>query len=215
VPDRKIYIALDVESAGSSLGIHSTLSVGACVIDRDELSFEEYRQKGLVFYAELQPDSRAFETDAIKVGASKLVCLEDLVRAGVKQFDVSCSEFSGLKTLTKMECICESPAAAMLRFEVWVEKVRAGREAIGVTDTVFFDGGRIDYLFGKYCHGPNPFGWSGLDLDSIYRGYAQRSDANLKELGVPDQREYPHRADEDAIYLAQVGRELLFEKMKW
>ena len=55
----------------------------------------------------------------------------------------------------------------------------------------------------------------GLDLDSIYRGYAQRSDANLKELGVPDQREYPHRADEDAIYLAQVGRELLFEKMKW
>jgi hypothetical protein len=86
------------------------------------------------------------------------------------------------------------------------------RALIGVTDTVFFDGGHVSLLCGKHLSN-QPFGWKGLDLASLYQGYANRPQANIRDIGIADERTMPHRADQDAILLAQCARVLLFEKM--
>ena len=77
-----IYIANDVESAGSRLSVHSTLSWGACVITREELGFEEYFNRRLVFYSELQPDSWLYEIEAMKVACSQLMFKQKVFAGG-------------------------------------------------------------------------------------------------------------------------------------
>ncbi len=209
---KPVYIALDVEAAGSRLGVHSTLSLGACVITHEGLSFAEYRERGLVYYAEIKPDSPAFNSDAMRVGCSQLQCLEE-IRTTDKRYEATSEQFSPPRVLTLMSRVCEDPRSAMRRFHAWIEKVADGREVVGVTDTVFFDSGRIDLCFGKFSDQPSPFGHRGLDLTSLYRGYRLDTRAKLKELAVIDWRSKPHRADEDAIYLAQIGKVLLLDIM--
>lgn len=206
-----VHIALDVEAAGGQLSRHSTLSIGACVVTREPLSFEDYFSQGLVFYTELQPSSLVADLDAMRVGCSQLVCLEEK-RLVDPRFDVAHQEFDPVAVLEYMQKVCENPVAAMERFSRWVADACKGKKCIGVTDTVFFDGGHINYCFGQ-TNTISPFGWAGLDLDSVYRGYCKRADASLKEFDVVDHRLKPHRADHDAVFLAERARRLLYEKM--
>lgn len=211
----RLYVANDVESAGGKLGIHSTLSIGAAVITPEKIAFDEYWNRGLVFYAELSPDSLNYDLEAMRVGCSQLVCLEN-IKLKNSLFDSTSSQFSPTEVLKLMVTNCEAPLYAMRQFSNWIGGVNKLRDKIvGVTDTVFFDGGRIDLLFGHYHQAKSPYGWSGLDLDSVYRGYMRDAHASLKTLGVPDERTKPHRADQDAVFLAQQARALLFEKMGW
>lgn len=211
----RLYIANDVESAGGRLGIHSTLSMGAAVITPEKIAFNEYWDRGLVFYAELRPHSSVFEIEAMRVGCSQLVCLEEIKQKD-SSFDVKSLLFSPRKVLELMMIHCEEASSAISRFSSWIEKIRNGNDKIvGVTDTVFFDGGRIDLLLSQYYNGQSPYGWSGLDMDSVFRGYMRNAYASLKTLGVPDERTKPHRADQDAVFLAQQARVLFFEKMGW
>ncbi len=208
-----LYIAVDVETAGSSLGMHSTLSLGACVFGPELLSFEDYQNLGLVFYRELKPDSLYYEIEAMRVGCSQLMCLEEIKKSS-KIFDTSSPDFEPLIVLRSMEDSCVRIDAALKEFYSWLQGKWPGREVVGVTDTVFFDSGRINLLFGGHFPGPSPFGHGGIDLKSMYRGYTGRRSAKLKELGIPDPRSKPHRADQDATYLAMMGQFLMFEKMK-
>jgi len=211
-----VYVAIDVEASGSKLGLHSMLSLGACVVSREMMSYAEYNKNNLIFYAELKPSSLLFEKEAMKVGASQLECLET-ARRNNPLFDPSNEIFDPYVVLQFMKEDCETPDGAMWRFERWVKKHAGEHEVVGVTDTVFFDSGYFNLCFGS--HSPSssssPFGWKGLDLGSLYKGYEKRSDVHLKELHVPDNRTKPHRADHDAVYLAQIAHELLFEKLKW
>ena len=209
-----IYIANDVESAGGKLGVHSSLSIGAAVVTPESIPFEEYWSRGLVFYAELKPDSLIYDEEAMRVGCLHLICLDNIKKEDPR-FDATSPKFSSYDVLTWMQENCEMPAIAISRFVHWIESFRNVNDRIrGITDTVFFDGGRIDSLFGRWHHGNSPYGWSGLDLDSVYRGYMRDRRARLEELGVPDERTKPHRADHDAVYLAQQARVLLYEKME-
>lgn len=209
-----IYIANDVESAGGKLGVHSTLSIGAAVVTPEKITFGEYWEKGLVFYAELQPHSSTYDIEAIRVGCSQLICLEN-IKIMDSRFDSASPHFDPERVMNRMKQNCELPVLAMHRFRKWIENIKKEAEKIvGVTDTVFFDGGRIDLLLSHFYHGVSPYGWSGLDLDSVYRGYMRNKRASLKTLGVPDERTKPHRADHDAVFLAQQARVLLYEKME-
>lgn len=210
----KVYVVNDVEAAGNLLGVHPTLSLGACVVVRDPLSYEEYLQGGLVFYAEIQPSSLKFNLEAMRVGCSHLECLED-IRKTDPRYDPTNREFRADLVLKRMQEVCEDPASALNRFWNWAEKIGEEKSLEGVTDTVFFDSGHINLCFGVYTERLSPFGWTGLDLDSLYRGYTKRAGANLRELNVPDTRQKPHRADHDAVFLAQIARVLLYEKLGW
>ncbi|MFB6212737.1 MAG: hypothetical protein ABEI53_02915 [Candidatus Magasanikbacteria bacterium] len=209
-----MYIVNDVETSGSKLGHHSVLSIGACVITREKLTLEEYFEKGLVFYREIQPTSYKFEIEAMRVGCKHLMCLEEL-REKDSHYDPTHKDFSPLLVLKHMGKVCKSPEKATKDFKDWIEEMSQNQEVEGVTDTVFFDGGYIDLCFGKHLKEPSPFGWEGLDLDSLYRGYTEKEGASLQELEVPDNRDKTHRADQDAVFLAQVGRKLLFDLLEW
>jgi hypothetical protein len=209
-----VYIANDVEAAGSRLGIHSTLSFGAAVITREELSFKDYWSRDLVFYAELQPTSSLFEVEAMRVGCSQLICLEK-IKKEKPQYNTSSKDFDSRSVLAYMAYNCEYSVKAMKRFHEWIEKVSVGQRVVGVTDTVFFDGGRVDLLLSHFADKPSPYGHTGINLKQILQGHTRNQKASLSSLRVPDMRTKPHRADHDAVDLALRGRELLFNQLKW
>ncbi len=209
-----IYIANDVEASGPRLGVDNVLSLGACVMSRERLTHQEYVERGLVFYSEIRPTNlNGFIPESMRVGCLHLDCLEAL-RVNYKKYDPTYISFDPRLVLIHMQRVCESAQEVAKNFRAWVRRVAKGRKVVGVTDTVFFDGGFINLLLAS-LDSPSPYGWTGLDLDSVYRGYAGRADASLSELGVVDRRIKPHRSDHDAVYLAQTGQVLLFEKMKW
>ncbi|HEY4490084.1 MAG TPA: hypothetical protein VJC12_02410 [Candidatus Paceibacterota bacterium] len=214
---RKLYIALDTEAAGPELGIHSTISIGAVVITRDLLKYRDYEERGWVFYSELKPLSYRFSAEAMKIACSQLDCIQESWEVN-PVFVTGHKDFKPDLVLKLMRKICPHPDAVMRQFYNWIQERRveaSAEEIVGVTDTVFFDSGRISLLFGQHCPFPSPFGWRGLDLTSLFKGYTGLPDASLSELGVPDIREKPHRADHDAVYLAQMARKLLFETLGW
>jgi DNA polymerase III epsilon subunit-like protein len=208
-----LYITLDVEAAGHRLGHHSTLSIGAAVVSRTPRTFDEYTAAGHIFYTELKPIDRAADMEAMRIGCLHLICLEDKRRTDPR-FDPEHAEFDPVAVLELLDEVGEEPEHAVQRFREWIQTVSAGRPVVGITDTVFFDGGHINYAFGQYSEPVSPFGWAGLDLDSVYRGYAGRADASLKELDLPKPLKL-HRADHDAAYLAERARVVLYEKMGW
>lgn len=211
---KKLYITNDVEAAGHRLGVHSTLSMGACVVTDEQLTFNEASLKGLVFYAELQPITFVYEIEAMRVGCLHLACLEE-IRKTDPRYDPTHAKFSPALVLELMSATCESPGSAVRRFYEWVEQLRGSREVEAVTDTVFFDSGHFNLNFGQNSSVRSPYEWRGLDLSSMYRGFTADQNARLSGLGVVDDRLKPHRADHDAHYLARVARKLFVEELHW
>jgi len=216
--ERPVYITNDVEAAGNRLGHHCALSFGTCVVTRDAnlignriTSFPD-----LIFYTELRPSTINFEVEALKVGCRQLICLEERIRTD-KRFDPDSNLFEPERVMAYLQKVGEDPRLAMERFLAWIERVTLGNKlkVEAVADTVFFDSGFINLFFGPNHRNKSPYGWGGLDLDSLYRGYTQRWNANLRELGIPDTRIKPHRADHDAFLLAQVAQKLLFIELGW
>lgn len=208
-----MYITIDIETAGNFLGLHSALSVGACVVTREKRTFSKYFIGELVFYAELQPTSLKYDIEAMRVGASHLKCLEGL--KDDPRYDGTKREFDPLLVLKYMQRHCERPSDAAIRFKKWILRVSGAQSVEGVTDTVFFDSGYLNLWLGTDPTSKSPFGWKGLDLDSLYRGFTGRVDAKLNEIQIADPRKKPHRADEDAVFIAMIARELLYTRLRW
>ena len=208
-----VYIALHFEAAGPRLSHHSTLSIGAALVAPRSRTFSQYVVDGDVFYAELKPISLEVDIDAMRIGCSHLRCLETKRRTD-SRFDVTHPNFDPLATLDLLDREGEEPEVVMKNFCRWIEELATGRPVVGVTDTVFFDGGHLNYHFGQYYESPSPFGWAGLDLTSLYRGFTRRVDASLSELKatVPVK---PRRADHDAVLLAERTRIVLYDLLNW
>lgn len=64
---RPIYISVDIEAAGPFPGAYSMLTVGACLVDRPDVSFE----------ANLKPTTVAFDVAALKVTGLSLETLAE------------------------------------------------------------------------------------------------------------------------------------------
>jgi hypothetical protein len=206
-----LYVAFDVEAAGPRLGVDSTLSVGACAVVHEALGYDEYLARGLVFYTELKPMAPGFDPKAMRVGCSQLVALSER-RHESAHFDPTSRCFDPRAVLEHLAASGERPDAAAARFRTWLKSLAAGCAVIPLTDTVFFDSGHVNLWLGP--RGGSPLGHSGRDLKSIYIGYAGRNTARLRDIRVPRNRK-PHRADYDAVELAQKAGVLLFEKMGW
>ena len=188
VPNRPpSRIAIDFEAAGSRLSRQATLSIGAVLVPRDrQRSFAEFEAAGQVFYAELKPISPSFQIEAMRVGCLHLECLAEL-RATDPRYDPTHEAFEPELVIKLLDRVGEHPRAAVERFRAWIHTVTDGNpNIVGVTDTVIADGGHLNFNFGAFSDEPSPFGWSGLDLDSTYRGFRQRADASLKELPVAE-----------------------------
>jgi hypothetical protein len=209
------YIYMDIEGAGPALAFHSVLSWAACAVTPEPYTKLGLQKRGLLFYDELRPTSSAYEMEAMRVGCLGLRCLE-LLRVN-PEYDPSSSVFRPELVLKILEKMGTSPVIAVEKLHGWIESVvPVGFRPELVTDTVIYDASQINYYFSIFGSSlpRNPFGHSGLDIDSYCRGLSQSRSASLRQLGIVDDRVVPHCAEDDAIYGAKLARELLFRRSK-
>ena len=211
---KALYISIDVEAAGPKLGADSILSIGCCTVVRENLSFEEYCARGLVFYAEIKPIfSSSYKQTAMRVGCSHLECLEELRRTDPR-YDPNSDSFQSMLVLQHMQQVCEYGGDVATRLCSWLDGLHGlkKRELVPIVDTVFFDGGHANLLFGMSGL-DSPFGHKGLDLASLYRGFARRESARLSEIEV-QKIEKPHKADSTSLAFSNVsgGHQLVLRK---
>lgn len=205
-----VYIALDVEASGRITGHSSLLSIGACVVTKVMLPKANMVKKGLTFYRELEPIMPfSYKDEAMKVGCLGLECLKG-IKERDKRYDPQSPDFQPQLVCNLLLNAGKPIFVAMQEFLNWINSVSKGRMVIGVTDTVFFDSGLINYYFGRIGKEP-PFNWGGLDMDSLYRGYKKSRHATLHELVLPTRKgSIEHNALDDAIQLADITRKLWF-----
>jgi Exonuclease len=104
------------------------------------------------FYGKLAPISEKWVPEALRV-----------------------SGFSREETLQFAE-----PAAEMARFEIWLKETVQGRP-IFVADNNGFDWQFINWYFHHFL-GRNPFGFSSMNLGSLYKGLVRDTFASFKHL---------------------------------
>lgn len=208
----KTYIANDIECSGGVVGTHSVLSWGACVVtSQEEMSHDEYVKNGMTFYTEFQPLTHNYEIEAMRVGCVGLRCLTDM-DSNPRHNPIS-KQFDPESVLQVLSNCGETVQNGVNRFVDWVNAIRKeDTKIVPVVDTVFYDSGFIQHIFG-IAERSSPYGWSGLDLDSLYRGYSRDMSGNLRELGIIDNRRTKHNALDDAMFLADMARELIFKRI--
>ena len=196
------YISVDIEASGPIPGKYSMLSFGACVVG--DISQQ--------FYRELKPINEHFEKEAMLIGCLGLRCLEDVLhRDG---YDPR------LKRSFKPELVLdvllqkgEEPGRAMTEFGAWVRAMVHGDTPVLAAAPISFDGMFILWYFHTFAPSANPFGYSGEDMNSFYRGVIRSAKGTMMDLKIPDNRKPAHNALEDAIYQAQEF-EAVLEMMK-
>lgn len=113
------------------------------------------------FAAKLRPVSEEWNVDALKV-----------------------SGFTREQTLT-----FDPPEAVMHSFEKWVRQQTKG-QAMFVSDNNGFDWQFINWYFWHFV-GSNPFGYSSMNLGSLYKGLARDCFKNFKHLRVTNHTHDP------------------------
>ena len=88
----------------------------------------------------------------------------------------------------------ESPETVMTHFAYWVQGVSRNR-AIFVADNNGFDWQFINWYFHHFT-GKNPFGFSSMNLGSLYKGLVKDASKNFKHLR---RTRHTHNPVDDAI----------------
>jgi hypothetical protein len=181
---RKKYVSVDIESSGQFPWNSSMLSLGACVVD------EKFDKR---FYVELKPITDEYVPEAIKIGASSLNCLKD--------YDYN--NFDSGEVLEILKQRGEIPEKAIPEFIDWVLENTSGYNPILIAAPIIFDGMFVSYYISKFYKGENPFGHSGEDINSVFRGNVGDISASTKELGMREKGKLRHNALEDAVQQAK------------
>lgn len=194
----KKYISVDVETSGQTEGKHSMLSLGACLVDDINVQF----------YRELKPISFEFEIEAIKVGCKGLHCLKSY-RGELfgKSLNPESEDFEPHYVLNILDKEGVFPEEAMQEFEEWILKNTKEYEPIIAAAPILFDGKFISWYFSSFL-GHNPFGYSGEDINSMYRGFKRDVNASIKQLNMRT-GELSHNALEDAVQQAKEFKHVL------
>ncbi len=87
----------------------------------------------------------------------------------------------------------DDPKQVMSDFSDWVKSVSSGRP-IFVSDNNGFDWQFINWYFHHFC-GENPFGFSSVNLGSLYKGIVKDFSKNFKHLRVT---KHTHNPVDDA-----------------
>ncbi len=180
----KRYISVDVETSGQFPWNSSMLSLGACIVGG---KFDKR------FYAELKPITDEYVLEAIKIGASSLNCLKEYNH----------DNFNPEEVLEILKQKGESPQKAIPEFANWVSENTNGYWCVLAAAPIIFDGMFVSYYMNKFYQGENPFGFSGEDINSIFRGSVRDIKANIKELSLREKGKLRHNALEDAVQQAK------------
>jgi hypothetical protein len=86
------------------------------------------------------------------------------------------------------------PAAEMARFEKWLQETVQGRPVF-VADNNGFDWQFVNWYFHHFL-GRNPFGFSSMNLGSLYKGLLRNMSASFKHLR---RTRHTHNPVDDAV----------------
>lgn len=191
----KKYISVDIEASGPTPGRYSMLALGACIVENTNIQF----------YRELKPISKNFIIDAMKKGCLGLKCLED--KKHLLEYNPRSSKFKPELILELLEDSGEDPKKVMRDFADWIVKNTKGFRAIEAAAPIKFDGMFTAYYFDNF-YGKNPFGHSGEDINSFYRGIKRDTNVNIHELKIYS-KNLSHNALQDAISHAKSFEKIL------
>jgi ribonuclease T len=170
------FISVDVETSGPVPVAFSLLSIGACVINLGTDQPVVAADYTKTFYCTLRPlDGAGSDPAALEVAGFSL---DDLAESGL------------------------SPQEAMIGFEEWVLAATGSAKPVFVGLNAAFDWSFINYYF-HHLLGRNPFGFSALDIKSLYMGTTgcdwgdTRSSRMAATLGITHDK-MTHHALEDA-----------------
>lgn len=187
----KKYISVDVETSGAYPWNSSMLSLGACEVGNTDN----------IFYAELKPINKEYLADAMRVGCRGLKSLENL--QGFEKYNTLSDNFDSKATLDILSEKGEDPQKVMTEFSKWVRTSTKGYKPILAAAPIIFDGPFINYYLDKFCNEENPFGHSGEDINSMFRGKAGDITAGIKELSLREKMQLKHNALDDAVQQAK------------
>lgn len=196
----KKYVSFDIEASGPTPGKYSMLSLGACIVG----------DTSTCFYREIKPISKNFIMPAMRISAKGLRCL-DLVRP-MQEFNSEGDKFDAKKVLEILYEIGEEPAKVMKDYAYWVKEETKGFLPIEAAAPIKFDSMFTSWYFNNFYNGINPFGHSGEDINSLYRGVTKNPNAKIEQLKIRP-KELPHNALEDAIIQAKEF-EMVLELLK-
>jgi ribonuclease T len=196
----KKYIVIDVEASGPMPGKYSMLSIGAAV------PFEPRK----VFYREIKPISMDYDMNAMRVGCLGLHCLEGL--KNIDELNPSHPSFDPKKALNILDINGITPRQAMKELNAFVRKTTVGYKPVLSAAPIVFDGMFYFYYTNTYLPDePNPFGYSGEDVNSIYRGLKENTNAHINDMKLAETfgLKHTHNALDDAILEAKEFEEVL------
>ena len=191
----KKYVSVDIETSGATPGKYSMLSLGACVVGDTSKQF----------YKEIKPLNHNYDPEAMKVACLGLNCLKELGYR--KEHDPKSPDFSPLSILQTLEDTAVYPKKAMADFNDWVVSVTQGYRPVLAARPTMFDGMFIAWYFDNFL-GENPFGHSGEDINSMYRGFMNNINTNIDSIKLDEKIKHTHNALDDAVEQA-----LKFEKV--
>jgi len=191
----KKYVSFDIESSGPTPGKYSMISIGACIVGN----------RNKQFYREIKPISMNFCIEALKIGAQGLNCTKNLQI--FDEYNPHKDAFDAINVLKKLSQQGEAPAKVMSEYQDWVLKNTRGFRPVEAAAPIKFDGMFTAYYFDNFNNGQNPFGHSGEDINSMFRGYKQDINEHTKSLGIKST--LTHNALEDALIQAERFEKLL------
>jgi len=183
----KRYLSVDIEASGATPGKYSMLSLGACVVGKQDES--EYQ-----FYREIKPISNKFNISAMRVAVQGLRCLDEVRH--LPEFNHESPRFNPASILEVLKQRGETPQKVMADYADWLNKVKGNFRLVEVGAPIKFDGMFTAWYFDNFYEGENLLGFSGDDINSLYRGAVGNLNAHVASLGF---RRHTHNALGDAI----------------
>ena len=175
------FISVDIETSGPIPEAFSLLSIGACTIPLDQSTGSQDPDPN-TFYRTIKPlQGAGSDPAALQVAGFSL---DDLARTGTE------------------------PADAMRSFGEWIKAAAGLATPVFVGLNASFDWSFINYYFHRFL-GRNPFGFSALDIKSMYLGVTgctwaeTRSSQMTKTVGIPHSK-MSHQALDDAQAQAEL-----------
>ncbi len=192
----KKYISIDIEASGSTPGMFSMLSLGACIVGAVEQQF----------YIEFKPISSQYILEAMQKGCLGLRCLESL--KGQEVYNPKSPHFRPDLVLDILARDGVLPDPGMREFREWILDSTKGFEPRTIARPIVFDGSFINWYFDNFVGiDKNPLGHSGENLNCLYRGLERSMQVNVNRLLPP--AGLSHNALEDAIAQARVAEYVL------